>query len=238
MTLASSISSAAGGPAARFKTLARVIPAMLLRPGPDGRPQYSRFGALDLQQFIREISPIKVAIQNEEEIARRNGDGRKTARWEHTPAGPVITYDPYSMKRFDVAAIEPLLALHDFLGMLGHNDHDYVASLGMFFLARPSTTKLLLPEERAQVEAIISRQLYKRTAGGGVIGVGGGGQFATLLYRSLLMAKCSLLMEKARTPRDRAEIMKALIQLWMEPDEVTYEGGANPRIDFSLPPGR
>lgn len=211
----------------RFRSAGASIPSALLQRG------YSRFGGLDLRSFIADMAQVKLKVQGEDQIGRRNGDGRKTARWEITPEGRTITFDPEWITKPGLQSVVPMLALHEYLGILGFNDRRYNASLGLWFLTQSAVHQVLTAEEKAQIVNIIVQQLGRRTAGG-VIGVGGGGQIFTQLYRGMMMLKTLKYFQLAQTAQDRATVMKALLELWLTSDEVTYQRGPNPTVNFSI----
>lgn len=210
-----------------FQALGAQIPRQLVSAG------YSQFGALNLNHYLSEMSAIQIRTASEDEIGQRNKDGRKSARWEITANGRTITYDPPSINMKGLAA--PILALHEFLGILRYSDSRYIASLGMWFLTRPEAHRILQPMEIAQIVKRITRTQGTRMAGG-VIGIGGGGQRMTVEYRAMMMLRALEWFVNGKATREAA--MGALMQVWLVTDEVTYERGPNPKVDFSHTPSR
>lgn len=212
----------------QFRALGAKIPRQLSQAG------YSKFGALNLNQFVADMASVDIRTSNEDQLGQRNKDGRKSARWEITAEGRRITYDPQWIRAS--GSIASVLALHEYLGVLGYQDKRYVASLGLWFLTRLEAHQVLNSAEISKIVSIISRNLSSRMAGGGVVGVGGGGQSMTLMYRAKMMLRCLDFFAGATSAADRTKVMNALLQLWLVPDEVTYERGTNPKVDFSLKP--
>ena len=216
---------------ALFKKAGEAIPKALAKLG------YEKFGALELARFQERMGSVQVKVLSEAEIGRRNGDGRMSARWEHTAQGAVIWFDPVMASNTGLGPILPVLALHEYLGILGFNDKRYLTSLGLLFLAQTRTRQVLTAAELGRVAALISRQQApSKVVGGGAVGVGGGGQSMTLLYRGMMMMRTLDFFERARTPADRVAVMNALIELWTTQDEVTYRRGSRPRVEFSHRP--
>jgi hypothetical protein len=114
-----------------FREDAAKVPQTLIDRG------YKNFGKLDLDAFLAEIKdPSKVQITTRGWFSRPENIGshqltRSSAQWSHK-AGTVrkieLNQDLWPNTPEDV---RPVLALHEFLGAFGYQDHDYFLSAAL-----------------------------------------------------------------------------------------------------------
>jgi hypothetical protein len=143
---------------------------------------YTEFGDLDLREFTKRMRKVQIKEGSWSKLGDSNNDGRISARWEIHPDRITITVNKDLWNRRKEQ--RPLLALHEYLGALGFQDKEYWLSTELWFLTQPESHQKLTNEEIAIITKRIAEQTQIRIArGGGVVGVGGGGESATLWVR-------------------------------------------------------
>ena len=142
---------------------------------------YTRFGDLDLTEFMAKIPRVQVFEDDGHGVGDRNDDGRVSARWEIHADRLTVTINPAMWARR--MRQRPSLALHEYLCVLGFNDRNYWLSTELWFLSLKETHEKLTARERSAVEKRVADLTRIKIAGGGSVGVGGGGESTTLLVR-------------------------------------------------------
>lgn len=143
---------------------------------------YSTFGKMNLATLVSQMHGIRVKFSNELVAAKRNQNGRISARWEVSRSGRIIHVYAPSWNRFTDQ--RSLLALHEYLGILGYADNNYWLSTQMWTLSLQEAQALSGGERTAIERSIEYRtQVASNSSGGGVVGVGGGGEGGTIWVR-------------------------------------------------------
>jgi hypothetical protein len=177
-----------------FQSAGAEIPLALQAKG------YTRLGAIDLADFLDRMRSVEVRFSTQLSAAKRNQDGRISARWENRGNKNVIEVYAPSWNRF--VEQRSMLALHEYLGVLGYEDENYWLSTQMWTLSIRES-EALDNQERAAIERSIEtssqqRRLQMAANGGGVVGVGGGGEGGTVWLRQRQIKRG---LEKAADPR-------------------------------------
>jgi hypothetical protein len=177
-----------------FRAVSVEIPQDLLHKG------YSRFGRLDLGDLLKSIAsthagPSATWITRPEGPAT-DAENRSSAQWIRDANGAFILLNKliWLEKPRPVRAV---LALHEELGVAGFNDHDYGISSGLWLLTQPRLASLSAGE-KAGIENGITVQ-----SGGGITGVGGGGDEEAVAQKLELLGRD--LDQLASAPADRPE---------------------------------
>lgn len=146
---------------------------------------YSNFSHLHLDTFLQQMSSVEIQFSNQLTAAKRNQNGRISARWEVYGSKKLIRVYTPSWNRFSEQ--RPMLALHEYLGVLGYDDDNYWLSTQLWTLSLQESSALSADERAAIEQSIASRvrplRMQLAASGGGVVGVGGGGEGGTVWLR-------------------------------------------------------
>jgi hypothetical protein len=164
---------------------------------------YSNFGPMDLATLVSQMQGVQVQFSSKLTAAKRNQNGRISARWEVTSSGRIIHVFSPLWNRFTEQ--RSMLALHEYLGILGYYDDNYWLSTQLWTLSLPDSQALSY-NERARIEKSISirAQPMQQVAGGGVVGVGGGGEGATIWVRQRRIKESLEQINRGTGDRDQA----------------------------------
>jgi hypothetical protein len=96
---------------------------------------------------------------------------------------------------------QSILALHEYLGAAGFYDDNYWISTSMWFLSLPDAQKVLSDEMKSGIESWITRNASAKIPhgtrlAGGVVGVGGGGESASLWARMEALKRALAVLKK------------------------------------------
>ena len=187
---------------------------------------YTRFGDLDLATFTAQMQQVRVIFSADLTVAKRNQNGRISARWETTKQGKTIRVYTPSWNRW--VEQQTLLALHEYLGILGFADDNYWLSTQLWTLSMPES-RSLSAQERSTIERSIEvRTRIRYAGGGGVVGVGGGGEGGTLWVRQRRIRKNMSEIEQGTGNRDEA--IGGIYQELEGNAEVSYNGFESPEM--------
>lgn len=166
---------------AEFRASALEIPSLLLAQG------VPTVGDLDLAEFVRAARGVEVRA--EREVVTESGPGmtRRSGRWSRGEGAPAIAFDP-AMWGATYPEARPLVSLHEFLGAAGFDDADYRASIALWILSRDSWREALGERFARELAAVVRRAetppFQVAGPGGGIVGVGGGGDFMGVYYKA------------------------------------------------------
>lgn len=142
------------------------IPQALIENG------YGKIGRLDLKKIVANLNKIELREEAWVETEQPQGQKRIFARWERTEQGPRVILNTSTWSSAH-PKFRGSLAIHEVLGAGGFNDEDYNLSTSLWLLKENSQQKVL---KRSEVNYILERIAEEsKSGGGGVIGVGGGG---------------------------------------------------------------
>jgi hypothetical protein len=154
--------------AADFYSAGQVIPEKLISLG------HSEFGRLNLKTFIHQMKTVRLSVQATTEFDQADGSQRVSAHWHRDASGSSITVSQ-KMWFYTISEVKPSMALHEYLGALGYDDQNYNLSTSLLLLAEKETWKFLNDDQIRYVRNSIENTSNEVCEGGGVIGVGGGG---------------------------------------------------------------
>lgn len=175
---------------ARFRAAGKVLPQKLLSMG------YTKFDRLDLRKFIRDIDAIRI-IPGMNKIGM--SDMRSTARW--TVKNGVIQIEVDCARFDEFPAERPQVAAHEYSGPLRFADGDHWMTNLMWVLTLPETRQTFKPDEIAVLEENLRR--VARVGGGGIIGLGGGGESSAVAYNNSRIRRAMRDIRKAKSKRER-----------------------------------
>lgn len=175
-----------------FKRAAKQIPYSLERRG------YTAFGRLNLQELRRGVDTLEIVPG----MHKLNDDLRSTGYWTKTEKGGRIELDCEQWR--SVPSVMAQLALHEVLGPLDFYDDHYWISNMLWLLSLPVTHKTLNKQEVNDLEAAVVKVAR---AGGGIIGVGGGGESESVAYNSKLLLGSLHEIGKARSSSERGRAL-------------------------------
>ena len=189
---------------------------------------YTQFGSLNLETFVSQMNSVRIEFSKDKSIAKKNQNGRISARWETTARGSSIRVYTPSWQRFTDQ--RPILALHEYLGVFGFYDDNYWLSTQMWTLSLNATDSLTAGE-RARIERSIEahasrREQHASNGGGGVIGVGGGGEGATIWLRQNSIRE--RLNELNSGEGERSEAVSNIYRELESTSEAGYAGYESP----------
>jgi hypothetical protein len=173
----------------------------------------SGLGALDFQKFLAHITSHQVDVSSydsgfDRSEKNRTGESRDTAEWFDDRFGAYIKINPseYAKASGDGRSV---LGAHEHFGPFHLNDHDCQLSCGMWLLHTPEFISLLHDDEQALVKTKLIQ-----LARGGVIGIGGGGDYRPI-QRKLAILQGDLTIIVANTDPEvrRGLIHKLLVDL-------------------------
>ncbi|MGZ3695787.1 MAG: hypothetical protein ACXWQO_16930 [Bdellovibrionota bacterium] len=146
---------------------------------------HRQFGErLRLDALQKAAKAVKIVMDSD--VGKRNSQGRMSARWEMVNGVGTISVNAAWWEKFSEQ--QSILALHEYLGAYGLVDDEYFISTSMWFLSLSDTQKLLTKTKKETIEAWIKANadltlLRGTRLAGGVVGVGGGGEGASLFVR-------------------------------------------------------
>lgn len=148
-----------------FRNAGAQIPKQLLDNG------IEELGRLDLKALVEFIETASLVPRPWVSFPDGNDHERISAIWHRDTTPPYIEFN---LAAWDATKkeVKPLIALHEFLQLLDFNDQDYQLSLSLWFLLETQKKQLLSPDQSEWLQDQILL-----LAGGGAVGVGGGGDF-------------------------------------------------------------
>ena len=168
---------------------------------------YAEFGRLNLAQFLKGIQNVPVEETTGHKVIDLNDDsasaGRASARWD----GKKILVDQ-EMWKFRPGQ-HAVLALHEYLGFMRFDDHQYWLSMELWFLSQPETRGVLMASELQTLENRIAQLTGTRLAGG-VVGVGGGGESGTLFARMNLIQNALKKDQRGQSKAQRSALISEI----------------------------
>lgn len=174
------------------------IPNALINHG------YRQIGQLDLLNMIRTMSSpnVQIVVVPQLKYAVSQDQVRSSAYYFCDPKTSRITISQMLWSQTP-KQIRPILALHEFLGCSRFNDSIYNLSTVLNLISLPKTSKILSRSELAVLEDYAGKRLVVASRGGGIIGVGGGGDMGGAYIKSWVLEKNLDDMKKARSVADR-----------------------------------
>lgn len=205
-----------------FQQAGKQIPEALIEKG------YVEFGAINLQDLVKSMSTIKaVSIPR---FARPNpSDGYKTARssaeWFRDPAGNYINISETEWPKIETS-VQPMLALHEYLGAIGFNDENYLISSAMWLaaLATPDIKSILSANEIRAIESSVENQ----ATSGGITAVGGGGDQHGIKTKMKILSDDLDAIAKTEDPDIRQTRLNKLMTSLYKTAEIKWKGPSNP----------
>ena len=185
-----------------FKEAAVAIPKTLLNAG------RRKFGRLDLKTLIEKMDTVKVTSVAKVSHPVRVSDTkleRNSAQWRRDASGVSIEASIEVSRTLwlrTVAEERYVIALHEYFGALGFDDHNYLLSTALWFLAVEDVRQTLSRHEEQELSERIAHQAVANN--GGIIGVGGGGDRYGAGVKMGMMGLYFERMKAARTAKERA----------------------------------
>ena len=210
------LSYVAALPATDFKASAQQMLSQLLAKG------YRHFGQLDLVQFAQSIQSTNIRYVPALKFLQVDGSERASACWDLQNGQRTINVSLWMWARTD-SSMRPVIAMHEFLGPAQFNDQDYQLSSAMALLATEESSGLLEPEQIPSLHALkkipslnssvghLGRQAFA-SAGGGVIGVGGGGDWVAALAKLVFLKSGLDHLRQARSPSEKQAAIQEILQ--------------------------
>lgn|GEM_PF-2659345 len=169
-----------------FKAMAQQIPRSLRAQG------YQGFGRLNLSQLLYNMDRVEIVAvdwvkyQSSEDV--RNRTARSSAEWKRTGTDAFRIDVNKQMWNTNSVDVRSVMALHEHLGPAGFDDHDYVLSSALWFLDLcHQTSNALTDSERQSFIGFVTGKAQAK--GGGITGVGGGGDVSGIETRLALLKK-------------------------------------------------
>ncbi len=188
-----------------FRNAASQIPNALLQSG------YTNFGRLNLAQLNQRIASVKVVVVSTQDIRDSNGGDRSSAHWTNLPSAQQIAVSLAWWKYFD--AQHTVLALHEVLGEFGFQDGEYWISTSLWLLTLPEAQTLTGAQRKLVGKWIMQNAGYDIASGGTVIGVGGGGESASLWWRMESLQLSLREMSEATSAENRNDKWEFLLHI-------------------------
>lgn len=176
----------------QFVRASQEIPARLLNAG------YSKIGRLDIRKLYQQASRVPVIPVDSETMLRLNRGERAGARWQRQGRQSVIYFNAEFWQGDNMPEVRPVIALHEHLGIAGYDDHNYQLSIALWLLSR---NDIQLHFTSAEKRTLHDDVVTLARSGGGVIGVGGGGDNGSLFIRMNMMQNS---VDSIIRSRDRA----------------------------------
>lgn len=156
----------------------------------------------EVRSLVTTCSQIAIRNGSSKEIDRLNNDGRITAHWRKTRSGFETIYD---FKRWLSKPPETRaqLALHE---CIRERDRDKRLSTTLWALAYQ---KYAAGEEQQLVNAALF--FFRQKFVGGVVGVGGGGEVDTFVFRNALINNAQERYNNDPSPENRAALNDAIL---------------------------
>lgn len=173
------------GQAEFMRNLARYYPEQLLNS------KVERVGSLDLTQLLKNFKSVKA-------IAFKKGfpsgsTGRRSGVI-NLPSHKEIYYSPLAFSQARSIEVQRVWALHEFLEASGYyQDEDYALSLSLWWMATrdPAQREFMVAVTQNLFQDLLPvpvNRTYMIAGGGGVTGVGGGGDHYSLHLKMDLMS--------------------------------------------------
>jgi hypothetical protein len=182
-----------------FKVEARAIISRLLDKG------YRAFGELDLNAFARDMDIVQIAYVPYLRYYD-NGRERASACWKIADGRRSIDVSQW-MWGYTDADNRPIIALHEFLGAARFNDRDYQVSSAMALLSLEQTNGYLEPEQIPTLQNL-KHVIVEARSGGGIVGVGGGGDWVGVIFKLQAYRHALEQLRKARTPEEHKRALE------------------------------
>jgi hypothetical protein len=184
---------------------------------------YTRFGKIDLQAMVQRIEAVDVHPTGWFERSQPVGDvavtERSSAQWSRGADGEHIAVNSELWAQTPPLA-RPVLALHEYFGALGGVDDDnYEASSALWLLTQPETAQTLNASELGGLKTRIAAQ----ASGGGITGVGGGGDYSGLYVKMLMLRSSVRDVARATTANSRRDEVNGLYGVLYEKNEVRWD---------------
>ena len=182
----------------QFREASVSIPNALMSAG------YNSFGSMQLADLVQKSQTVPINPINSLHRAQIVGDQemeRSSAQWSREN-GSAIQLNQVMWKSTPPEQ-KKVLALHENLGAAGYDDKDYLMSTGMWLLTRPESSKLTDSERAGVTERITA------AAGGGVTGIGGGGDIFGLTVKMNMLLHSIERISKSSS-EERADAVNSL----------------------------
>ena len=188
-----------------FKKMALVIPRALVAK------QITQFGRLNISNLLKKIPLVDVRstgwfyrVQQSTPSIDEEPMARSTAKWWVDAAGGHIRVNR-QMWLSASSSVRAVIAFHEHLGVAGYDDHDYFLSSSLWTLAQKEADGLGADKKALTDEIQVVAEL-----GGGIAGVGGGGDISGVTDR-LQMLKVDLNhLNQAGSEESRASAAEGL----------------------------
>jgi hypothetical protein len=154
--------------AADFYSAGQVIPEKLISLG------HGKLGRLNLKNFLIQMKAVRLSVQATTEFDQADGSQRASAHWHRDASESSITVSQ-KMWLYTISKVKPSMALHEYLGALGYDDQNYNLSTSLLLLSEKETWNFLNEDQIRYIRNNIENTSNEVCEGGGVIGVGGGG---------------------------------------------------------------
>lgn len=225
--LCAPLAYAQNGTVLDFQARAREIPTRLLRLG------YTHFGSLDLRDLLNSMPAVSVTskpkIQRPEPIAGLN-TARSSAQWFEDKRGLHIEV---SSERWATTPIDSreVIGLHEYLGAAKFRDKNYGPSSALWLLSQPQTQQHLSAAEK---QSLVDKVIIE--AGGGISGVGGGGEEAGVTTKLMLLKRDLNVLSQSFDARTRQVALQRLHADLDMINEVRWNAQNKKDIDVQVTP--
>ncbi|RZA08668.1 MAG: hypothetical protein EOP11_04170 [Proteobacteria bacterium] len=186
-----------------FESAARALPAKLARLG------YHSVASININNLVVEMAQVAVKGGDQKKIMAANRDGRSngraTARWEVDANGASISV---ACAYWGQLPSKDVLSLHEFFGALGYPDQDYRVSVSFWLLAHPVVQARFTEAQKEKIVDFVRTLGGRQQFAGGVVGVGGGGEGMSVLYRIRRLERELDQLNAARTEEERQAALR------------------------------
>lgn len=179
-----------------FRRAGLYIPIELMKGG------YSQIGPLTLEELMAKINAVTINPKDWFVVKYPDGTERISGFWHNGSIDSGIDFNLTAWQGTPPQT-KPLVALHEYLCFFGFPDQDYKLSLSLWFfmdqIQRPFISKSALSQ--------LKDNIIRLAAGGGAVGIGGGGDFGTLGLKQTILEDVK--KTKTLTPEELEEKIMA-----------------------------
>jgi hypothetical protein len=183
-----------------FKLAAQKMVGDLLKSG------YRKFGQMDLNSFLGEINQTQVNYYPYLTFYQSDGHERASACWALQNGVRTVNVNQWMWARTDTD-MRSVIAVHEFLGPARFNDQNYQVSTAMAILMTNQGKPGIEPE---QIPALSRLTRSSLSSGGGIVGVGGGGDWIGSLAKLAFFKSGLDDLQHAKTPEERQAALRSL----------------------------
>jgi hypothetical protein len=199
-----------------FKDAGHFLPKALMKRG------YTTFGNLSFEDFIAKMDSVEIIPTGWFARPQQVGTttfARSSAQWRRRDGKMQIAVNRKAWP-LTPAEVMPVLAMHEYLGVMGFNDADYQISTGLWLLTAEETHEVMKRPEIKKIETDL--QVAGNFNQGGISGVGGGGDFYGALIKMRGLTSHLDEIKNNQNPDKREALVNSLIGTLYDRTEVTW----------------